>query len=391
MTVFKRFLVLLLLSLLGFCYYARALAGEKWAVVIGISEYKDRRISDLPYADDDARAIGDILIKEGKFSPQCVEILIDSDATKENIYITIRDWLLPREKKDDLVLIYYSGHGTSSPTTSLAGEKGFEYGTFNAFLLPYDAVAFPSSVPFVGRVTHEGIEEINDTLIPAERLSSFISMLDAKEIVLIFDSCYSGGGGKYILEGASKKGVNITGIIPKTSTKSNFAKDVYERLREESREDKGVKNVVVIASSRGDQLSFQYERLGYSAFTYYIKKAIEDGVGLDDAGKDGKISIKEIFDYAKVKVQQIGAFQTPIVFPSEGPDIYLVEKKWVPEAYMKEYVWKDVYDNVWVPERIEREEEGLFVWRKIIPGHYEKKWVKEKKVVRETPIPGHWE
>ncbi len=82
-----------------------AITGNRYAVVIGISDYSGDS-NDLQYADDDALDWNDYLIANG----YTVNLLIDGQATKENILAALQ-WLADVEKPGDGVVIAYSGHG----------------------------------------------------------------------------------------------------------------------------------------------------------------------------------------------------------------------------------------------------------------------------------------
>jgi len=78
---------------------------EKYALVIGISDYRGR-LNDLNYCDDDAREWKSFL--EGK--GYSVTILTDKKALADNIVAEI-DNLLALEDGNDQVVLTYSGHG----------------------------------------------------------------------------------------------------------------------------------------------------------------------------------------------------------------------------------------------------------------------------------------
>ncbi|MCY3411523.1 MAG: caspase family protein [Candidatus Heimdallarchaeota archaeon] len=82
-----------------------AITGNRYAVVIGISDY-DGDSSDLTYADDDALAWNAYLTAQG----YTVNLLIDEQATEANILAALQ-WLADVEQPGDGVVITYSGHG----------------------------------------------------------------------------------------------------------------------------------------------------------------------------------------------------------------------------------------------------------------------------------------
>ena len=105
---------------------------NRWAVVIGISKYQDEKINQdnpIQFADRDATAFYDFLKspKGGAFDPNHTQLLTNEKATLLAIKRAFNDFLA-RAKEDDLVVIYFAGHGASDPENP-----------YNLFLLPYDA------------------------------------------------------------------------------------------------------------------------------------------------------------------------------------------------------------------------------------------------------------
>jgi len=87
-------------------------ASDRWAVIIGISDYKGDAY-DLGYCDDDAWDFYNALVNEYGWSSNHITMLIDSQATKANILGAI-DWMRANEGSGDEVVFFYSGHGSTS-------------------------------------------------------------------------------------------------------------------------------------------------------------------------------------------------------------------------------------------------------------------------------------
>jgi hypothetical protein len=86
----------------------------RWAVVVGISDYKydtawnpKEGIPDLRYAARDAKAFAGFLMSPagGAFQPDHVRLLLDRQATAEEVRIAIGDFLA-RSLEDDLVILF---------------------------------------------------------------------------------------------------------------------------------------------------------------------------------------------------------------------------------------------------------------------------------------------
>lgn len=135
---------------------------EHFALIIGINEYKN--LPNLEYAVNDAKSIREVLIKNFNYKEENIKMLVDKQATHENImnefYNLINETLV-----NDSVLIFFAGHGSTYP--SIDKDKGF--------LVPYD-----------------GAETKMNTLIGWDRLISDSELIKAKHVFFIMDACYSG-------------------------------------------------------------------------------------------------------------------------------------------------------------------------------------------------------
>lgn len=103
------------------------------------------------------------------------DIKTDEGATKSAIEKTIEAWLKNKTKSDSRVFIYYSGHGAPEAKTG------------DAYIIPFDRD--PNYLEVTG--------------YPLKRLYDNLGKLQAKEVVVALDACFSGSGGRSVLaEGA---------------------------------------------------------------------------------------------------------------------------------------------------------------------------------------------
>ncbi len=135
---------------------------NKWAVVIGISDYRGR-MNDLQYCDDDARDMYDYLILKG-YPEGNIKLLLDGSAKAKNIMSAI-DWLNSWENSDSEVVFFYSGHGSY--------YDGYDDGDTE--------------------IRDEGIVSSDLYLILDGQLRQKFSSFDSQKISFTFDSCHSGG------------------------------------------------------------------------------------------------------------------------------------------------------------------------------------------------------
>jgi len=82
-----------------------------YAVVIGISDYQDKDIPDLRFADRDAEAFANFLTRaDGLQVPdENVSLLVNKDATSVKVLVAL-DMLLEKCQHGDKAIIYFSGH-----------------------------------------------------------------------------------------------------------------------------------------------------------------------------------------------------------------------------------------------------------------------------------------
>ena len=243
---------------------------DKWALVIGVSKFKDASMN-LKYSDKDALAFYDYLIKDAHFSPDHVRLLLNDKATRENIMSQIGDkWLVRVTGPDDLVVIYFSGHG--SPST--ADQKGVNY------LVAYNTDR--------NSLFSTGINLKEFAGLVKERVNS-------ERVVMVMDACHSGAA---------------------SATKGLMR--VHNMDAEEVAQGTGQ---LVICSSEPSQVSWESNRYPNGVFTHYL---IE---GLKMRGSNTQLG--EAYEYMKNKVREEVAFdrkeaQVPIIRSHwEGKDLIM--------------------------------------------------------------------
>jgi len=225
-----------------------------FAVIIGIENYQGLPKSD--FSGNDAKLVKDYLKALG-FQERNIEFITDEKATKSGIEKAIEAWLPNRVKKDSRVIVYYSGHGAPEPKT---GE---------AYIVPYDGD------PNYLEVTGYSVKRLYDRL----------GKLQAQEVVVLLDSCFSGAGGRSVLAKGARPLVMMT--------------DMPILLQ----------NMVVLTATKSNQISVSSPEKGHGVFTYYFLKAL----------KEGKKTISDIYEYIKPLIEdeakQLNAEQTPSITP----------------------------------------------------------------------------
>lgn len=224
------------------------------AVIIGVEKYQDLPAAE--YSAKDARLVKDYLISLG-FKERNVELLLNERATLSSIKKTLESWLPNRTKKNSRVLIYYSGHGAPD---AASGE---------AYLVPYDGDP----------------NYLSDTGYPLQRIYEKLGRLQAKEVIVVLDSCFSGAGGRSVLAKGARPLVMLT-EAPVISA-----------------------NMAILSAAEGSQISTSSPEKGHGLFTYYFLKALNDG----------RKNVADIYEYIKPQVEDdaksLNVRQTPQVSP----------------------------------------------------------------------------
>jgi uncharacterized caspase-like protein len=250
-----------------------AVVGTKWAVIVGISQYKDTRVAPLRYAAADARSFHDWVVSPsgGRYAPSRVTLLLDAEATGANIKKALFEWLA-QAIEEDTVTIYFAGHG--SPQSPDHPE--------NLFLLPYDTQY--DSVPTTGFPMWD-IETA---------LKRFIK---ARRVIVITDACHAGGVGQaFDIARRAGRGLNV---VPMASSLQNLS-----RISE---------GVCIISASDDNQLSQEGSQWGggHGVFTFHLLEGLK---GKADYNKDGLVTLGELIPFLSEQIRrETRNAQTPTV------------------------------------------------------------------------------
>ena len=164
-------------------------SGERYAIVIGISDYPGYS-NDLEYADDDASSVRDALVNVYGFDSGDVFLRTDLDATATAIFSAI-DTVRGLANDGDEVVFFFSGQGAKGRASDGDKEKMDE-----------------------AIVAHNGSELV---FIWDGLLKEWFSDFATSRIIFAFDTCLSGGmtdlsaTGRVINMAATEKGYSYEG------------------------------------------------------------------------------------------------------------------------------------------------------------------------------------
>ncbi len=140
----------------------RAAFNQSLGVVIGIDDYANG-IRPLRTARNDAALLAQTLQDQHGYT---VRLLLDQEATREQILDLVEKELPTQVGPDDRVLFYFAGHGVAIDDSE--GPNGY--------LLPCDAKR----------------DDPDGTFIQMPRLHDALTALDCRHMLIVLDSCFGG-------------------------------------------------------------------------------------------------------------------------------------------------------------------------------------------------------
>ena len=230
----------------------------KFALLIGVGEYQSSELQNLAAAIPDVRAIEKVLIDPAiaDFARDDVVVLLNPEPQQMREAI---DHLFADRKKDDLILLYFSGHGVTN-------DSGNFY--------------FTSSITQKNR--------LNSTAIPATFVHGLMEGSRSQRQVVILDSCFSGA----------------------------FAKDMKAKGEAVNLQPQlGGKGRAVLTSSSATEYSFEQKEAALSVYTEYVVEGLRTGIA--DRDEDGWISIDELHEFARGKVREVAPAMQPKIYAVE--------------------------------------------------------------------------
>lgn len=143
---------------------SRTKYGDKWAVVVGLDSYSDPALNTVLRLDESAKKLSEALASKG-FARDHIRLMLNRDANRQAIMSSLSSgWLGKLSRKNDLAVVFIA-------------TQVFPAADGKVYLFPYDtrlANFFGSAI---------AVEDI---------LSALKSKVNAKDIVLVFQTSFSG-------------------------------------------------------------------------------------------------------------------------------------------------------------------------------------------------------
>lgn len=225
---------------------------KRWAVVVGVGEYRSPDIPDLEFAPADARAVKEFLESDAAGPFDEVLYLENERATgaamREALFV-----FLQQADFDDLVVIYYAGHGAPDP-----GRPD------NLYLLPTDAE--------LGSLAATGFP-MWDVKTALRR------QIAAERVIVIADACHSAG---------AADGETVGG------GETNLIAGGFQSLFTPSRR-------LMLTAADTNEFSLEDRRWGgHGVFTHFMLEGLQ---GAADADGNGIVTFTELFGHVSEKVR----------------------------------------------------------------------------------------
>jgi WD40 repeat protein len=231
---------------------------QRWAVIVGISEYQNPQIKNLNYADRDAKDFAQFLQSSagGGFEPNRMKILLNKEATLSNVKQALFNFLRQTIDKD-LVIIYFAGHGAPE----LANPN-------NNYLLTYDTDP----------------QSLETTAFPMWDINTALQRyIPSKRVVIFTDACHSGG----ISSDLATRGVSLS--------ENNLINQYLSDL------SKSKEGTIVFTASQAGEVSQELDKYGHGVFTYFLLQGMK---GDADFNNDFTVTIGELMDFVEEKVKR---------------------------------------------------------------------------------------
>ena len=229
-----------------------------WATVVGVASYN--HMPSLHYTDDDAYQIYAFLKSPegGALPDEQIQVLVDDNATRENILNAMRNTFLQADE-NDVILFYFSGHGVE--------------GAF----IPVDFDGFDN------RLYHQEIRQILDSS-------------KAKHKLVMGDACHAGS-----LFSANGEDSNLMASRSMTSMLHQY----YSAFENSNG------GLAFLMSSKGAEVSLEDSGIRSGVFSHFLIRGLK---GEADYDHNNIVTIEEAFDFTNKKVSSytVGA-QTPVL------------------------------------------------------------------------------
>jgi uncharacterized caspase-like protein len=257
---------------LSSCTQNVKITAPRYALVYGISNYQSGY---LPYCINDAESMASAL-KGGNVNLTVTE-REDSAVTKSQIKSDILS--LGNVSSDSTIILYYSGHGCTNANILIFNVTPTSQGPY---IVPYDAVVSTGLTS----------STIGNLIIPSE-LESWLAQTGTKNVIIILDSCYSGGfvSSGSAIDASPQNYTSIASFSAFSTAISDFG-----NLIAANASASGQKSPIVLSAAGSGEVCWSgTTAMPHGVFTYYLLQTATNG----DSNGDGVVTTTEAYAYTQ--------------------------------------------------------------------------------------------
>ena len=257
---------------------SRPLMAGKRALLIGIDAYQF--VSRLNGPVNDANDMAAFLVEQAGFRQSDLRMLLDAEATRDNILAEIESWLIEGTRPGDDALLYFSGHGFQQPDVD-----GDEPDNLDETLVPVDARVDE------GRRVHG--------MITDDDLARLLERLGDRRTYVVVDACHSGTSTRAVSDGGAWRytktprlpdgaPVRVAGTRGVSGTAQRAASIVQSAHA----------NMVVWTAVRADQKALVDREAVNRAGSVFTRRFLAGAkLGKADRDGDGIVTMDELHQY----------------------------------------------------------------------------------------------
>ena len=247
---------------------------RKVALLVGVSDYFNKNMEDLSFAENDVQAVGDELGRLGFET----NVLAGRDATREKTEKAIDDLMDTASKmeSDGIVLLMFSGHGQQLRTVTDGGVAE------TPFFCPRDAVPFDDRQHSLrGKTTESVANELS--LVSLNRVIEQLDLRsNSRQNLLIVDACRNNPA-----KGKSAGVTGSTAVNLPQGISILFAARSGQKSWESTDENikHGVMTHYLLKGLRGDAIN-RRSQLTWSRLVSHVREEVEYDAGKLAGGAD---------------------------------------------------------------------------------------------------------
>jgi hypothetical protein len=258
---------------------------------------------------NDVEALRLALIRKWQVPEGNVEVLVNAAASRSAILQAI-DRMINRAVSGDVVVLYYSGHGTSASDAT----SGFGMSAATGAIVPADLKYAPGMDP------HSVLKQL---IVGSTDLQPRLKQFDAKgvQVLVLFDACYSGDSAKSISR-LTPRSADLLASVAAPGSIASF--DNALKSPDLAANGWPYRNVVYISAATRYEVAWDIsdamarsqrptiDGKAHGAFTNALLRGLD---GAADTNHDGKITYSELHAFLVSELLRDG--QTPQLHPSD--------------------------------------------------------------------------